>query len=154
MVSDINQEQLPSSREILPPEESLEEGCKYVDVEYTENACRDVEYNFTISRDQFLNNRYGINYLCTDAIRLKNEDNGPGNWKIGYVFEIGSKTYEAVPIINYIEPGKEAVFRFEKSCEQDTEFDGVYFIIEQPTKLLCGPVTKIKKDVKCGLQEE
>ena len=139
-----------SSQEELP---LLGEGCEYIDVSYTENVCTDDVFAYSITREQFLNNRYAIEYVCTGIIMLKNEDIGPGTWKLGYVFDIEGKTYEAEPIFKYIESGQTESFRFEHACEEDTEFNGVYFIIEQPTKYMCGPVTKLKKEIQCGFQE-
>ena len=141
-------------KEIIPQEESLEEGCEYVDVAYTENVCVETEYDYTIKSDQFLNSRFAMEHICTDVIMITNNDNGAGTWKLGYVFEIEGQTYQTEPISQYIMPGEVGRFRFERSCEEDTAFDGVYYIIEEPLKQICGPITKYKKEIKCGLQSE
>ena len=154
MVINVIDEPQDTVEKIIEDEILLGEGCEYVDIPYTENVCTDQEFEYSIKLEQFLNSRYAIEHVCTGVVRLKNEDTGPGRWKIGYVFEIDGEYYQADPITNYIESGKEGVFKFERMCEEDTEFDGVYYIIEQPTKYLCGPIAKYKKEIKCGLQEE
>jgi hypothetical protein len=148
IVSD--QQESPSNEEVLP---SLEEGCKYVDVPYTENACTEYQYNYTIRYEQFLNSRYGYEHVCTGVVWIDNHD-AAGWWEVSYIFEIDGATYKAENDRNYILSGESGRFIFEHLCEEGTEFDGIYYIEEEPIKTICGPITKYKKEVKCGLQEE
>ena len=130
---------------------NLSEGCEYVDVPYTENLCTDYKYNYTITHEKFLNSRYGYEHVCTGVVTIE-PTHGAGNWVLSYVFEIDGQTYKDDNITNYIMPGKPGRFIFEHLCEENTEFNGVYIIEEEPMMTICGPGTMYKKEIKCGLE--
>ena len=135
----------------LSEEAELEEDCEYVEVPYTETVCSDFFYNYSIKHEKRLRPRYGIQWICEAIVMVKNEGPGPGIWEMYYIFEIDNRTFKSDLDVNYIEPGQEVPFIFQRVCEEDTDFGGTYFFEKEPSKKTCGPITKYKKEVKCGL---
>jgi len=130
-------------------EASLEEGCEYVDVPYTESVCTDYYFNYSIRHEKRLRQRYGMQWICEAIVWLKNEGPGPGIWEMYYIFEVDNKTYKSELDVNYIDPEEEIAFIFQRVCDEDTDFDGTYFFEKEPFKYVCGPITKYKKEIKC-----